>query len=313
MEPSRSEIIQYFKDQQIQISKEMATANQRDCLIKPWESHGILGQSKGKGIVNYFDGGGAFLEKGCVNTTVMEGPVLSSMSTVLSEAQRKSGKAFHYLATGISIIFHPRSPMIPSIHANLRYFEVHNEQNEIESAFFGGGIDLTPFYCFPEDFKHFHTTLKQACDRVDVDLYPHLKKKADEYYFIAHRLEHRGIGGVLNSHFTDMPHSSVFHWVQEACSSILPSYLPIVDRRVNEPYSEDQRYWQLLRRGHYIEFNMHYDPGFNFLFSLNHQPTIENSFMSLPPFAAWQYDHHPAPGSKEEEMMEILKNPRDWV
>jgi coproporphyrinogen III oxidase len=311
MNPSREEVIQYFKDQQIDIAKQMGKANQQDYMIKPWKA-GEPGKSEGEGIVNYFRGG-RFLERGCVNTTVIEGELLKNMQHLLTDKQREDGKEYKYLATGISIIFHPSSPMIPAIHANLRYFEIFNQEREIVTSFFGGGIDLTPFYLFEEDFRHFHSTLKKACDKVDPDLYTYLKKKADDYYYIAHRKEYRGIGGILNTRFTEKPRDFVFKWVKEACSSIMPAYLPIVEKRVNEPYTEDQKQWQLIRRGHYIEFNMHYDAGFTFLFNLNNTLTIENSFMSLPPYAAWHYDFHPEKGSREEEMLEILQNPREWA
>lgn len=311
MQPNRQEIVQYFKDQQLKISKEMGQSNQMDYLIKPWKA-GEAGKSEGEGIVNYFRGG-RFLERGCVNTTAMEGTLQPSMYNILDEKQREKGKDFNYFATGISIIFHPFSPMIPAIHANLRYFEIFNEKNEIATSYFGGGVDLTPFYTFENDFKHFHSTLKNACDRVDHTLYSDLKEKADRHYYIAHRKEYRGIGGVLNTRFLERPRSEVFHWVQEMCSSILPSYLPIAEKRIDEPFTEEQKQWQLIRRGHYIEFNMHYDHGFTFLFSLNNQLTIENSFMSLPPYAAWHYDYHPVKGSREEEMLEILQNPRSWT
>lgn len=311
MKPQRSEIIQYFKDQQINIAKGISQVNLKDPLIKPWKA-GEIGKSQGEGIVNYFHGG-RFLDRGCANTTVIEGPILPSMYVLLDEDKRKDGMQYHYLATGLSIIFHPVSPMIPSIHANIRYFEIYDDKKTLISSFFGGGVDLTPFYVFEEDFRHFHSSLKSACDRVDKSLYPSLKQKADNYYYIAHRKEYRGIGGILNFQFVDKPMDEVFNWVKETCCAILPSYIPIVERRINEPYTEQQKQWQLIRRGHYIEFNMHYDAGFTFLFSLNNQLTIENSFMSLPPYAAWHYDHHPEKGSREEEMLHILQNPRNWA
>lgn len=245
---------------------------------------------------------GALFEKAGVNFSAVEGP--------MSEKLQKSmgtGPA-DYFATGVSLVLHPASPMVPTVHANFRYFELSTGD-----TWFGGGTDLTPYYLVDADATHFHSTLKAACDKHSPEYYPRFKKWCDEYFVVKHRDECRGIGGIFFDYLRGTPDEleAIFAFVQSCGDAFLPSYTPIAERRRNDPFAEAQKQWQLLRRGRYVEFNLVYDRGT--LFGLETKGRIESILMSLPALAAWEYDHHPLPGSPEAALMEVLKTPRSWV
>ncbi len=241
---------------------------------------------------------GSIFEKGGVNTSAVWGILPNRLS------EKMDVPSTDFFATGISLVLHPVSPMIPTVHMNLRYFEL-----KTGDRWFGGGIDLTPNYLFAEDVSHFHRTLKHACDAHNRDYYPRFKQWCDEYFFIKHRNETRGTGGLFFDYLKGNI-ETIFLFVKEVGDSFLPAYVPIIERRISEPYGEPQRQWQLLRRGRYAEFNLVYDRGTRFGLETNGR--VESILMSLPPFAAWAYDYRPEPGSKEEQMQHALK-PRDWI
>ena len=222
--------------------------------------------------------------------------------------QEKLSTPSQFYATGISLVLHPRSPKIPTVHANFRYFE----QSTGES-WFGGGMDLTPYYLIEDDAKHFHKSLKARCDNHDPSYYLRFKKWCDEYFFIKHRGETRGVGGIFFDHLSgnDAELEKIFSFVQDMGNTFLPSYIPLVEQHKNESYTEAERQWQLLRHGRYVEFNLVYDKGT--LFGLETGGRIESILMSLPTLARWDYDMQPAHGSEEEKLVNVLKNPRDWV
>jgi coproporphyrinogen III oxidase len=212
------------------------------------------------------------------------------------------GKAFY--ATGTSLVFHPRSPRVPIVHANFRYFERG-------SAFwFGGGADLTPIYLEPDDVRHFHRTLKAACDPHDAGYYPRFKKWCDDYFLIRHRGERRGVGGVF---FDDLAGDAeaTFSFVKDLSGAFAGAYFPILDRRQAESFGETEREFQLFRRGRYVEFNLVYDRGT--VFGLKTEGRTESILMSLPPLARWAYAFEPGPGSREAELFDVLRNPREWA
>jgi coproporphyrinogen III oxidase len=241
---------------------------------------------------------GAVFEKAGVNISVVHGELSEEF------ARRLPGEGRSFSATGISLVLHPRSPLVPTIHANFRYLE-HGSR-----AWFGGGSDLTPYYLFDEDAAHFHRTLKEACDRHGADRYPRFKKWCDEYFFIRHRGEARGIGGVFFDYLEgDLERELLF--VQDVGRALLPAYLPIVERRRALPYTPEERSWQEIRRGRYVEFNLVYDRGTTF--GLETQGRVESILMSLPPRVRWVYDHQPARGSEEARLVEVLRAPRDWA
>jgi coproporphyrinogen III oxidase len=241
---------------------------------------------------------GAVFEKAGVNVSVVHGELSEEF------AKRIPGDGPAFSATGISLVLHPRSPLVPTTHANFRYLE-HGSR-----AWFGGGSDLTPYYLFDEDAAHFHRTFKEACDRHGADRYPRLKKWCDEYFFIRHRGESRGVGGVFFDYLEgDLEREFLF--VQEVARAFLPAYLPIVDRRRSLPYTPEERAWQEIRRGRYVEFNLVYDRGTTF--GLETQGRTESILMSLPPRVRWVYDHQPAPGSEEARLVDVLRTPREWA
>ena len=241
---------------------------------------------------------GAVFEKAGVNISVVHGELSEEF------AKRIPGDGPEFSAAGISLVLHPRSPLVPTAHANFRYLE-HGAR-----AWFGGGSDLTPYYLFDEDAAHFHRTLKEACDRHGEDRYPRFKKWCDEYFVIRHRGEARGIGGIFFDYLEgDLERELLF--VQDVGRAFLAAYLPIVERRRSLPYTPEERAWQEIRRGRYVEFNLVYDRGTTF--GLETQGRAESILMSLPPRVRWVYDHHPAPGSEEARLVEVLRKPREWA
>ena len=252
--------------------------------------------------------GGNVFEKGGVNTSAVHGQLPQAM------AQHFGVKESQFFACGISWVIHPHNPMIPTVHANYRYFELYDENGEKIDAWFGGGADLTPYYMWEEDGVHFHKTHKEACDPFGVDIYPKLKQQCDEYFINKHRdNEARGIGGIFFDYMrpsVEIPENQVFAFSQSCGQAFLKAYLPIVEKRKDEPFTEENQLWQGVRRGRYVEFNLIHDRGT--LFGLRTNGRIESILMSLPAIARWEYDFHPKPHSREAELLEYLK-PRDWA
>ena len=223
-------------------------------------------------------------------------------------------KDANFFACGLSLVLHPTNPMVPTVHANWRYFEMYDDTGAIVDSWFGGGQDLTPYYLFEEDAKHFHQTCKTACDKHNPEFYPKYKARCDDYFHNAHRNEGRGIGGLFFDYCKATEAMSMENWfnfVSEVGDSFLEAYAPIVEKRKNLPYTEAKRKWQEIRRGRYVEFNLVHDKGT--LFGLKTNGRIESILMSLPPHVQWVYDHHPEAGSEEEKLIEVLQNPIDWV
>lgn len=251
---------------------------------------------------------GAVFEKGGVNISKVHGPLPKSMQNYFGVED------VDFFACGLSLVIHPKSPMVPTVHANWRYFEMYNKDGDIVDQWFGGGQDLTPYYLFDEDAVHFHHTCKKACDAHHPEFYPTYKKKCDEYFWNAHRNEARGIGGLFFDYCKATDATSMEDWynfVTEVGDSFLEAYAPIVEKRKNLPYTKEQRDWQEIRRGRYVEFNLVHDKGT--LFGLKTNGRIESILMSLPPHVQWRYDHHPEKGSEEAKLIEVLKAPKNWV
>ena len=251
---------------------------------------------------------GAVFEKGGVNISAVHGALAPAMQRYF-----KVGDV-DFFACGLSLVIHPKNPMVPTVHANWRYFEMYDKNGEILDQWFGGGQDLTPYYLFDEDARHFHQVSKNACDKHSKDFYPEYKQKCDEYFWNAHRDEARGIGGLFFDYLKADKKRSIEDWyafVTEVGNSFLEAYVPIVENRKDFPYSEENRNWQEIRRGRYVEFNLVHDKGT--LFGLKTNGRIESILMSLPPHVQWKYDHHPEAGSDEEKLIQILKNPVSWV
>ncbi len=245
---------------------------------------------------------GAVFEKAGVNFSAVEGVLPDEFASRIAEGvENAEGREF--FAAGVSLVLHPRNPYIPTVHANFRYLEKGN------ASWFGGGADLTPYYPFREDIIHFHRTLKESCDRHDVEYYPRFKKWCDEYFFIKHRGETRGVGGIFFDYLQgDL--EKLFAFVRDAGEAFLPAYLPIVERRGDRSYSEREREFQLIRRGRYAEFNLVYDRGT--VFGLETRGRSESILMSLPPLARWVYDYKPRPNTPEAEAWTYF-NAQDWL
>lgn len=261
----------------------------------------------GGGQTRVIENGNIF-EKGGVNISAVHGVLPKSMQNYFNVGD------VNFFACGLSLVIHPKSPMIPTVHANWRYFEMYNKDNQTIDSWFGGGQDLTPYYLFEEDAKHFHQICKKACDKHNPEFYKDYKKQCDTYFYNTHRNEARGIGGLFFDYCKATKALSMENWynfVTEVGNSFLEAYVPIVEKRKNIPYTQAQRKWQEIRRGRYVEFNLVHDKGT--LFGLKTNGRIESILMSLPPHVQWVYDHQPEKGSEEEKLLHILKTPIDWV
>ncbi len=251
---------------------------------------------------------GAVFEKGGVNISGVHGILPQSMQDYFKVSNPD------FFACGLSLVLHPKNPMVPTVHANWRYFELYDEKGEIVSQWFGGGQDLTPYYLFDEDAVHFHQVCKTACDAHHPDFYAMYKKKCDDYFWNTHRSEARGLGGLFFDYCKPTSEFSLEQWynfVSHIGDSFLEAYVPIVEKRKDVSYTKVQRDWQEIRRGRYVEFNLIHDKGT--LFGLKTNGRIESILMSLPPHVQWHYNHSPAENSEEEKLLKILAQPIAWV
>ena len=299
----KDKFFQYIQDLQDRITSKLEAIDgnavfQEDIWKRP---------EGGGGRTRVIENGNVF-EKGGVNISGVHGKLPKSM-----QAYFKVGDV-DFFACGLSLVLHPKNPMVPTVHANWRYFEMYDIDGNIIDSWFGGGQDLTPYYLFDEDAKHFHQTCKTACDKHNTEFYPNYKKRCDEYFYNAHRNEGRGIGGLFFDYCKASETMTMENWynfVTEVGNNFLNAYVPILEKRKNLTYTEAQRNWQEIRRGRYVEFNLVHDKGT--LFGLKTNGRIESILMSLPPHVQWVYDHHPEAGSDEEKLINVLKNPVDWI
>lgn len=252
---------------------------------------------------------GRVFEKGGVNISAVHGQLPESMQAYFNVG------AVDFFACGLSLVIHPKSPMVPTVHANWRYFEMYDPKSgAVIDQWFGGGQDLTPYYLFDEDARHFHQVCKAACDAHDTLFYPEYKKKCDAYFWNSHRNEARGVGGLFFDYLKKSTQYTIedwFNFVSTVGDSFLTAYTPIVEKRKELAYTQAQRDWQEVRRGRYVEFNLVHDKGT--LFGLKTNGRIESILMSLPPHVQWKYDHHPEKDSDEAKLLTVLKNPKNWI
>jgi coproporphyrinogen III oxidase len=270
---------------------------------------------------------GDVFEQGGVNFSEVWGDRLPPSILV----QRPEAAGHRFYATGTSMVLHPRNPFIPTVHLNYRYFEAG------PVWWFGGGIDLTPYYPFDEDVVHFHQTLKETCDRYQPEYYPVFKKWCDEYFYLKHRNETRGVGGIFFDYqdgqgslyrgpdengpaaehsqaVGELPQRSwedLFNFAKDCGDAFLPAYVPIAEKHKNDEYSDHQRQFQLYRRGRYVEFNLVYDRGT--IFGLQTNGRTESILMSLPPLVRWEYGFTPEPNTPEARLYDVFLKPQDWV
>jgi coproporphyrinogen III oxidase len=265
----------------------------------------------GGGISRVLKGGKVF-EKAGVNLSVVYGsmPAEALAAATVRGVDRAKGMSptdrIPFFACGVSSVIHPKNPFCPTMHFNYRYFETDNGL-----WWFGGGADLTPSYLNVTDVSHFHKTLKDMCDKHDTSFYPKFKKWADEYFVISHRNETRGLGGIFFDDLNDREPSKLLEFMNDGFNAIIPAYLPIIENHMNDIYTEEQKIWQQIRRGRYVEFNLIYDRGT--IFGLKTGGRSESILISLPETARWEYNQVPSPESREEEIMKCFRYPRDWV
>ncbi len=298
---SKENIRDWFVSLQGDICAQLENADGKGKFIRDtWERPG------GGGGVSRVLTGGNIIEKGGVNFSAVWGdapePTLRALNISLTEK-------VNFFATGVSIVIHPRNPFVPIIHMNVRYFEMSNG-----TWWFGGGIDLTPHYVKVDDARFFHGQLKKVCDEFNEAFYPSFKKWADDYFFIKHRNETRGVGGIFFDHLTatdTFSKADRFEFVKAVGSAFAPVYTSLMKKNANVAFDEKNKHWQLLRRGRYVEFNLVWDRGTKF--GLETDGRTESILMSLPPFAQWEYNVQPADGTPEAETLSFLRKGVDWV
>ena len=299
----KNQFYNYIEQLQDQITSKLETIDGKATFKEDlWKRN-----EGGGGRTRVIQNGNVF-EKGGVNISKVHGPLPPAMQSYFNVDE------VDFFACGLSLVIHPKSPMVPTVHANWRYFEMYDKDGAIVDQWFGGGQDLTPYYLFEEDAKHFHSVCKIACDKHDKNFYEDYKKRCDEYFYNSHRNEGRGIGGLFFDYCKANDSIDMQQWydfVTEVGDSFLEAYTPIVEKRKTLTYTKAQRDWQEIRRGRYVEFNLVHDKGT--LFGLKTNGRIESILMSLPAHVQWVYDHQPEKGSEEEKLIEVLKNHVEWV
>jgi coproporphyrinogen III oxidase len=336
--------IHYIHELQNRICRALETVDgQTNFVGDAWQ------RPEGGGGISSVIANGKVFEKGGVNVSVVFGDVTETMRTQLKISADK------WWACGLSLVLHPVNPFVPTVHCNYRMFELYNENDELIDRWFGGGTDLTPYYLFEEDARHFHQTYKDVCDEFDPFFYPEFKKNCDDYFVNTHRNnERRGIGGIFYDHQRTAPSNSPnggepntqtslgknvdinndisesevgakvafpfgegrdgAFWINfgKACgNAFIEAYIPIVEKRKNIPYTEENKHWQEIRRGRYVEFNLIHDRGT--LFGLKTNGRTESILMSLPPTVRFEYNYQPKPGSEEDKLLEVCLHPKNWV
>ena len=307
MEISRDEISNWLRNLQNSICSSLEKADGKSVF----EEENWTREEGGGGRTRIIRDGNV-IEKGGVLFSAVEGLapdfLFKEKEHSASLTENKHDKPI-FFATGVSIVIHPKNPMVPIIHMNIRYFEMSGG-----IRWLGGGIDLTPHYVVKEDAKYFHTQLKNVCDKHHKDYYTKFKKWADDYFFITHRKETRGIGGIffdrLNEEGT-MNFEQNFNFWKEVGETFAPVYTTLIEKNKNKTFTEKNKQWQLLRRGRYVEFNLVYDKGTKFGLETNGR--VESILMSLPKMASWEYDFKPEKNSEEEKTLDLLKKDIDWV
>jgi len=299
---TKEEITTWFKSLQESICTQLENVDGSKFTRDEWV------REKGGGGLTRVLQNGSIIEKGGVAFSAVHGTLPDTIQKALNIPDP------NFYATGVSCIMHPVNPFIPIIHMNVRYFETSNTENGKGTKWFGGGIDLTPHYIDAEDAKIFHRTLQHVCDKHDKAYYPKFKKWADDYFYIPHRAETRGIGGIFFDKLSpqeNKPLDQLFDFVKSVGDSFGPIYTHIIIKNRDRKYDEGQKQWQLLRRGRYVEFNLVYDKGTKF--GLETDGRTESILMSMPPMAQWNYNFMPSKMSAEEDTLTLLKKDIDWA
>jgi coproporphyrinogen III oxidase len=305
MQVSQAQIVRtYLIQLQSQITQSLHDLDGTAFMVDAWRKpEGEMLQ--GDGITQILEGGPVFERAGCGFSHVT-GPQLPPSAT--QHRPELSGAPFE--AMGLSLVFHPRNPYVPTVHMNVRMI-VAKPAGQAPVAWFGGGMDLTPYYGFEEDAVHFHQVCKEAVNPYGEDLHPKFKKWCDDYFYLKHRNEARGVGGIFYDDFSELGFEKGFAMMQDVGNSLLKAYLPLVMRRKDTPYGERERDFQLYRRGRYVEFNLVWDRGTHF--GLQSGGRTESILLSMPSLVSWSYNRVDAPDSAEAQLASHFLKPRDWV
>ena len=299
--PNKQAVKAYLLNLQDKICQALAAVDGKETFVEDSWQRPEGGGGRSRVLTN-----GAVIEKGGVNFSHVHGSSMPASAT----AHRPELAVRSFEAMGVSLVIHPNNPHVPTSHANVRFFIAEKEGAE-PVWWFGGGYDLTPYYGNDEDCRHWHNTAKAACTPFGEDKYPRYKKWCDEYFYLKHRDEPRGVGGLFFDDLNELGFDQSFAFMQAVGDSYTQAYVPIVERRKDEPYNQAQRDFQLYRRGRYVEFNLVYDRGT--LFGLQTGGRTESILMSLPPLVRWEYDWQPQPNTPAARLYEHYLQPQDWA
>lgn len=300
MSVDRNAVVAYLEGLQKYLVQELETLEGGAKFVRDeWQ------RAEGGGGVSCILKNGKLFEQAGIGFSRIEGKSMPGSAT--ASRPELAGRSFE--ATGVSLVLHPWNPHVPTTHMNVRFF-IARKPDADPVWWFGGGFDLTPFYPDMDDVKHWHNTARQACEPFGADVYPRYKKWCDEYFYLPHRKETRGVGGLFFDDLNEWPFDKSFEFLRSVGDHFLPAYQPVVERNHDKPYSKRQREFQLYRRGRYVEFNLVYDRGT--LFGLQSGGRTESILMSMPPKVRWEYGFKPEPDSAEAKLEDFLK-PQDWV
>lgn len=302
-QPDITAVRDYLLGLQDRICQQLETVDGKEKFVEDaWErTDGLAGGGRTRVLNN-----GAVFEQGGVNFSHVRGTSMPASAT--ANRPELAGRSFE--AIGVSLVLHPNNPYAPTSHANVRFF-IAQKEGEEPIWWFGGGYDLTPYYGFEEDAVHWHQTAKNACDPFGDDIYPKLKTWCDDYFYLKHRNETRGAGGLFFDDLNEGGFEHCFNFLQSIGDSFTQAYVPIIERRKDMPFGDRERDFQLYRRGRYVEFNLVYDRGT--LFGLQSGGRTESILMSLPPLVKWRYNWQPEPGTDEAKLYEVFLKPQDWL
>jgi coproporphyrinogen III oxidase len=297
---TKEEISEYFQNLQHSITTALEQADGAAVFVQDLWQRPEGGGGRTRTIAN-----GHIIEKGGVGYSAVHGALHPKMQEQLGITADVD-----FYATGVSLVIHPHSPMVPIVHMNVRYFELSNGM-----YWFGGGIDLSPHYVVETDAAWFHAKLKSVCDQAHSSFYPKFKTWADEYFYLPHRNETRGVGGIFFDHLNEqsygMPKPQLFEFVKNLGQQFVPIYTHYMAQNAKLPFAQNEKNWQMLRRSRYVEFNLLYDRGTKF--GLDSNGRTESILMSMPPMAQWQYNYNPQPNSPEAHTQTMLKKGVDWL
>tara|TARA_B100000902_G_C27288473_1_gene905747 strand:- start:1058 stop:1966 length:909 start_codon:yes stop_codon:yes gene_type:complete len=299
-EINKNSVKDYLSDLQVKIVEAIQLVDGKNFLIDSWQR-----KEGGAGTTAILEDGNIF-ERAGIGFSYVTGTKLPKTATdVHPEVENRKWEAM-----GVSLVFHPHNPFIPTVHMNVRFF-VASKNKETDIWWFGGGMDLTPYYGFKEDVIHFHQTIKNSLDNFDDNLYPKFKKNCDEYFLLKHRNEPRGVGGIFFDDFNENNFEYCFQLIQSVGNNLTKAYLPIIQKRKETKFTKKEKDFQLYRRSRYVEFNLLQDRGT--LFGIQSKGRVESILMSMPPLVKWSYDWKPEKGSAEEKLYTDFLIPKNWV